>query len=175
MSNTAIIDATVTTVVSLQSFLGSGLPLSGDRSGDHPDQEAFSAPIPELDCSLDRRSSAVNTIPYQQVGTQILADMEHNKTTLIATQTDAINTARCVLNYSLQTLENYRPAARGLACSPIEGRQISDRLQSVVCGAVVRGAVAAFDSLVCTTSMDAARLRAMIVILAEVSRQLHAD
>lgn len=170
--SSAIIDATMTTVVSLQSFLGSGLPLSGESIGDNPDRVTVNVAIPELGSSLDWTSSAANTARYQQVDTQILADTDRHRTALIATQATTINTARGILNYSLHTLESYRPAAQNLSCHPT-GQEVSDRLQMVVCGAVVRGALAAFDSLACANPMDAARLQALIEILTEVSRQLH--
>ena len=179
MTGTAIIDATTTTVVSLQSFLGSGLPLSGERSSSRPARVKVHAPIRGLVCTLTGASVAATTGLDQgqlrQVGTQILADMDDNKAALVAAQTSAINTARGVLNYSLYMLQNYRGVAQELSYHPSGGRQLSNRLQMVVCGTVVRGALAACDSLACPTPLDAARIQATTLILAEVLQQLHAE
>lgn len=174
MSGTAIIDATTTTVVSLQSFLGSGLPLSDKRSGGQPAPATSRFPTPELVHSLSGTDPGVKFRRYQgqlqQVGNQILADMDRKKAVLMAAD-DVIDTARGILNDSLHTLQHYRRAAQDLSCRPFGGRQISDRLQMVVCGAVVRGALDAFDSITYATGVDAARLRAMSMILTEVLRQ----
>lgn len=169
----------MTTVVSLQSFLGSGLPLSGERSGSHSVRAKVHVPIRGLVYSLTGTGLAVTTSgdqgQLQQVGTQILADMDENKAALIAAQSSPINTARGVLNHSLYMLQNYRPLAQELACHPIGGRQLSNRLQMVICAAVVRGVLVACDSLACTNPMDAARIQATTLILAEVLRQLHTE